>query len=245
MRSTARLLTGAALAAASLGLMTASATGAFADAGDAGGGDFGGTEAGAGEVPGGEIPDVPDEERLGGEVPGGEHGDVGPGGGDWGGDHGDGDQGGDQWGGGDHGGGKPGVLEVTPASAPPGATVTVNTTACGPGGYAKGDARELGAGEFELKAETHKEVVVGHFTVPDGARPGTYRIVAKCKNGKEADGDVTVRAHSGPVGHVKTGVGGSVGPDTTQIAAGTAVLAAAAVGGTLLLRRRASGTQED
>ncbi|WP_438297116.1 hypothetical protein [Streptomyces sp. HUAS TT7] len=46
-----------------------------------------------------------------------------------------------------------------------------------------------------------------------------------------------------PRGHVKTGVGGSIGPDTTEIAAGAAVLAAAAVGSTWLLRRRASGAQ--
>ncbi|MEV8210912.1 hypothetical protein AB0P40_38540, partial [Streptomyces sp. NPDC079189] len=36
---------------------------------------------------------------------------------------------------------------------------------------------------------------------------------------------------TGPSGHVKTGVGGSVRPDTTQIAAGVGVLAASAVGG--------------
>ncbi|GAA2452308.1 hypothetical protein ACFPFX_13645 [Streptomyces mauvecolor] len=46
-----------------------------------------------------------------------------------------------------------------------------------------------------------------------------------------------------PRGHVKTGAGGSIGPDTTKIAAGAAVLAAAAVGSTWLLRRRASGAQ--
>ncbi|MFF2325828.1 MULTISPECIES: hypothetical protein [unclassified Streptomyces] len=46
-----------------------------------------------------------------------------------------------------------------------------------------------------------------------------------------------------PSGHVKTGVGGSVRSDTTQIAAGAGVLAATAVGGAWLLRRRASGTQ--
>ncbi|MER6910977.1 hypothetical protein ABT354_04790 [Streptomyces sp. NPDC000594] len=44
-----------------------------------------------------------------------------------------------------------------------------------------------------------------------------------------------------PSGHVRTGVGGSVGPDTGQVAAGVAVLVTAAAGGTLLLRRRASG----
>ncbi|MGW2084347.1 hypothetical protein [Streptomyces sp. NPDC001880] len=52
-------------------------------------------------------------------------------------------------------------------------------------------------------------------------------------------------APAGPTGHVKTGVGGSVRPDTTQIAAGTGVLAVTAVGGAWLLRRRASGTQGD
>ncbi|MFJ8075041.1 hypothetical protein ACIQ7Q_14185 [Streptomyces sp. NPDC096176] len=47
----------------------------------------------------------------------------------------------------------------------------------------------------------------------------------------------------GTRGHVISGVGGSVVPDIAKIAAGAAVLTAAAVGGTLLLRRRASGAQ--
>lgn len=51
-------------------------------------------------------------------------------------------------------------------------------------------------------------------------------------------------APTAPTGHVKTGIGGSVGPDTTQIAAGAGVLAATAVGGAWLLRRRASGTRD-
>ncbi|MFI1866386.1 hypothetical protein [Streptomyces jumonjinensis] len=55
--------------------------------------------------------------------------------------------------------------------------------------------------------------------------------------------DVGGLHHQQPSGHVQTGVGGSVGPDTTQIATGVAVLAMAAAGGTLLLRRRASGAQ--
>ncbi|MFI7360539.1 hypothetical protein ACIBO4_00055 [Streptomyces sp. NPDC050149] len=57
-------------------------------------------------------------------------------------------------------------------------------------------------------------------------------------------GHRTSAAPTAPTGHVKTGVGGSVGPDTTQIAAGAGVLAATAVGGAWLLRRRASGTQD-
>jgi hypothetical protein len=135
------------------------------------------------------------------------------------------------------------VLEAFPSTAAPGATITVNTTACGPGGHGVGDARSLGAGEFRLSAGKHKEVVVGRFTVPHHTGPGTYAIEVSCKNGKRATGDLAVRHHNRPSGHVHSGVGGSVGPDTTQIAAGVAVLAAAAVGGTLLLRRRASGAQ--
>ncbi|QIP86598.1 hypothetical protein GLX30_24170 [Streptomyces sp. Tu 2975] len=135
-----------------------------------------------------------------------------------------------------------GELEVYPSPATPGTEITVNTTACGKNGHGVGDARSLGAGEFKLRPGTHKEVAVGRFTVPEDTRPGTYGIEVRCKNGKEAAGDLEVR-HREPSGHVRTGVGGSVGPDTTQIAAGAAVLTAAAVGGTLHLRRRASGAQ--
>ncbi|MFI6102829.1 hypothetical protein [Streptomyces sp. NPDC051310] len=67
--------------------------------------------------------------------------------------------------------------------------------------------------------------------------------------GKETGGHDTGGLDTGgqgdaPSGHVKTGVGGSIGPDTAQIAAGATVLAAAAVGGVWLLRRRASGAQD-
>lgn len=132
----------------------------------------------------------------------------------------------------------------------------MNTTACGPNGSGIGDANSLDAGDFEVSAGTHKEVVVGRFTVPHDTKPGTYGIGVVCDNGKEAGGDLEVTkgggspkpepyesAHHRPSGHVRTGVGGSVGPDTAQIAAGAGVLVAAAVGGTLLLRRRANGSQ--
>ncbi|QGV80748.1 hypothetical protein [Streptomyces ficellus] len=152
-----------------------------------------------------------------------------------------------------------GKLEVYPSTAKPGETVTVNTTACGKKGHGIGDAESLGAGEFELSPGTHKDVVVGRFTVPSHTKPGTYSIAVACDNGKTATGDLIVeRGHDSgghssgghdsgghvPSGHVKTGVGGSVGPDSTQIAAGVAVLAASAVGGAWLLRRRASGAQD-
>lgn len=138
-----------------------------------------------------------------------------------------------------------GRLDLYPSASAPGATVTVNTTACGKGGHGKGDAGSLGAGDFPLRPGDYKDIVVGQFRVPENTRAGTYGIFVRCENGREARGDLTVEHHRDqqPSGHVKTGVGGSVGPDTTQIAAGAAVLAAVAVGGTWLLRRRASGAQ--
>ncbi|KMO93639.1 hypothetical protein AB0D97_11220 [Streptomyces roseus] len=135
-------------------------------------------------------------------------------------------------------------LEVWPKNAVPGASVTVNTTACGVGGHADGDATTVGGGRFKLVPGTHKEVVIGQFQIARGIRPGTYSIGATCADGKYATGDLVV-TERGPKGHVRTGVGGGTTTtvDPTKITAGAVVLAAAAVGGTWLLRRRASGTR--
>ena len=145
------------------------------------------------------------------------------------------------------------TLEIRPSSATPGTYVSVSTRACGPDGSGTGDARSLGVGEFDLEPGKHLDVVEGSFRVPHHAKPGEYRIKVTCENGKKTTGDLTVKPADPdepmkpvePNGHVRTGVGGSVGTDTTQIAAGAAILAAAAVGGTVLLRRRASGTRSN
>lgn len=245
----------------------------------------------------------------------------------------------------------PASLRITPASAAPGTTVTVDTTACGSGGSATGDASALDAPEFPLVPASLEETLAGSFRVPGNVAPGSYGIGVDCANGEKATGQIEVKsaeraagssrdgadasdeagtgdpaatseapaydfsdldglggdedtegldgldaeaagsalvpdapseagrttpterplpsghtiapgrddtgsgqrepsghrtsaAPTAPSGHVKTGVGGSVGPDTTQIAAGAGVLAAAAVGGAWLLRRRASGTRD-
>lgn len=147
-------------------------------------------------------------------------------------------------------------LEVHPATVTPGSQVTVDTTACGAGGTAAGDASAVGAGAFVLAPTTHKEVAVGQFRVPPGAQPGTYEIVARCDGHADRDTDGDERRVSGdlvvtltstrppaerPRGSVKTGVGGALGPDPVQTAAGVAALAVAAAGGTWLLHRRARG----
>ncbi|MCL6667309.1 hypothetical protein [Streptomyces panaciradicis] len=139
-----------------------------------------------------------------------------------------------------------GSLEVYPSSAEPGGQVTVNTAAC-EGGTAEGDAGAVGAGAFTLAPSTHEDDAIGQFRVPPSAQPGTYEIVAKCAEGDhEVSGDLVVtlspaRGQVQPRGSVKTGVGGVMGPDPVQTAAGVAALAVAAAGGTWLLHRRARG----
>ncbi|MEU7472931.1 hypothetical protein AB0A94_31180 [Streptomyces sp. NPDC044984] len=140
-----------------------------------------------------------------------------------------------------------GGLEVYPSSVAPGSHVTVNTGTCGDGGTAAGDATAVGAGRFTLAPSTHERNAIGQFRVPPSAQPGTYEIVATCDgNGRRVAGDLVVTLTPDtqqvvPRGSVKTGVGGALGPDPVQTAAGVTALAVAAAGGTWLLHRRARG----
>ncbi|MFF5981498.1 hypothetical protein ACFY78_21880 [Streptomyces olindensis] len=140
-----------------------------------------------------------------------------------------------------------GDLEVSPSSVVPGGQVAVRTAACGAGGTATGDASAVGAGSLGLAPGPHEQDATGSFRVPPSAQPGTYEITATCTgSGRRVTGDLVVTLGSGraqvhPRGSVKTGVGGALGPDPVQTAAGVAALAVAAAGGTWLLHRRARG----
>ncbi|MFM9705472.1 hypothetical protein [Streptomyces galilaeus] len=140
-----------------------------------------------------------------------------------------------------------GSLDVYPSTAVPGGQVTVNTATCGDPGAAAGDASAVGAGPFPLAPSTHDGEAIGQFQVPPSAQPGTYEIVAQCaSDGRRVAGDLVVvlsstREQVYPRGSVKTGVGGALGPDPVQTAAGVTALAVAAAGGTWLLHRRARG----
>ncbi|MEE1834672.1 hypothetical protein [Streptomyces sp. SP17KL33] len=140
------------------------------------------------------------------------------------------------------------LLELSPATVVPGDEVTVRTAACGAGGTATGDASAVGAGSFSLTPVAGQRLG-GRFEVPPSAQPGTYEIVAACTDGDgRITGDLVVSLNGTlpgqptyPRGSVKTGVGGALGPDPVQTAAGVAALAVAAAGGTWLLHRRARG----
>ncbi|MFC8081732.1 hypothetical protein [Streptomyces sp. NPDC057340] len=140
-----------------------------------------------------------------------------------------------------------GGLTVYPSSVVPGERAVVTTAVCGKGGSAAGDASAVGAGAFPLAPGTGEGGATGHFEVPPSAQPGTYEIVATCGDDeRRVTGDLVVTLTSAaeqvyPRGSVKTGVGGALGPDPVQTAAGVAALAVAAAGGTWLLHRRARG----
>lgn len=148
-----------------------------------------------------------------------------------------------------HGGEGTGRLELSPTGVVPGDEVTVRTAACGADGTATGDASAVGAGSFSLAPGEGQGRLDGRFEVPPSAQPGTYEIVATCADGgRQVTGDLVVSltgTHTAPPtyprGSVKTGVGGALGPDPVQTAAGVAALAVAAAGGTWLLHRRARG----
>ncbi|MFF7259908.1 hypothetical protein ACFZCL_06370 [Streptomyces sp. NPDC008159] len=148
-----------------------------------------------------------------------------------------------------YGGEDRGRLELTPADVIPGDEVTARTAACGADGTGAGDASAVGAGSFPLAPGAGRPWPSGRFEVPPSAQPGTYEIVATCaKGGRRVAGDLVVSLTGGhsappapPRGSVKTGVGGALGTDPVQTAAGVAALAVAAAGGTWLLHRRARG----
>ncbi|MEU3147938.1 MULTISPECIES: hypothetical protein [unclassified Streptomyces] len=156
-----------------------------------------------------------------------------------------------------HGDGRPAgnparSLELRPSVVVAGTRVTVDTSACGDGDTVAGDATAVGAGRFTLAPrddgpDAAGRDSTGRFRVPPGAQPGTYEIVATCEaGGQRVTGDLVVRLTPAaqqvyPRGSVKTGVGGALGTDPAQTAAGVTALAVAAAGGTWLLHRRARG----
>ncbi|MFI7011825.1 hypothetical protein [Streptomyces sp. NPDC050145] len=106
----------------------------------------------------------------------------------------------------------PGALELSPADARPGATVTANTSACRKDRRATGDANSLGAGDFPLQTTTQRGDLVGQFQVPSGARPGTYPVSVTCESGSVVRQTLTVSGSGGGQMHgVHAGDGGSLG----------------------------------
>ncbi|MFF3323527.1 sortase [Streptomyces sp. NPDC002889] len=128
-------------------------------------------------------------------------------------------------------------IDISPGNASPGSTVTVTTTACGEGEtYGKGTS-EVG-GAFHLFKGDGEGELTGRFRVPEGTRPGSDTVTVKCPPRVKVTDDYEITRH--PSGAVEAGFGAADGRGT-QLALGSALLAAAAVGYVVRMRRRPSG----
>ncbi|MFF2779349.1 sortase [Streptomyces sp. NPDC058052] len=133
-----------------------------------------------------------------------------------------------------------GDVRVNPGLAAPGSTVTVTTTACGAETYGKGES--VAGGPFHLFAGDRPGVLVGRFTLPSDAAPGTDTVTLKCP--PRIKQTVTYRISATPNGAVEAGFGWAAGADGgtdggSGVAYGAGALGLAAAGLLIAGRRRA------
>jgi hypothetical protein len=131
-------------------------------------------------------------------------------------------------------------IDISPGNGSPGSTVTVETEACGPEvTYGKGES-EAG-GKFHLFKGDRAGVLAGEFEIPEGAPSGSDTVTVKCPPRTKITDTYEV-ADRHPSGAVDAGFGG-VRDKGTHLAVGSALLAGAAAGGVLRMRRRPSGVR--
>ncbi|MER5582650.1 sortase [Streptomyces asoensis] len=128
-------------------------------------------------------------------------------------------------------------LDIRPQWTSHGSTVTVSTAACGADvTYGKGESEVAGA--FHLFEGESKGVLTGEFTVPEGSTPGTDTVTVKCPPRTKITDSYQLPTRQ-PDGAVEAGFG-DTGGEVPQLALGAALVAAAAAGGLVRMRRRSN-----
>lgn len=130
-------------------------------------------------------------------------------------------------------------MHISPRHAAPGSTVTVSTRACGSETYGKGES-EAG-GKFHLLPGDREGVLTGEFKVPGGTEAGGYTVTLKCPPRVKITGTYWVGAGN-PSGAIDAGFG-AANDKGTQLALGTVLLAGAAAGGVIKMRRSPTGAR--
>ncbi|MEV2247374.1 sortase [Streptomyces sp. NPDC049970] len=131
------------------------------------------------------------------------------------------------------------TIRISPGYASPGTQVTVSTTACGKETYGKGTSEAGGA--FHLFEGDRKGVLVGVFEIPKGTAPGSDTVTVKCPPRIKLTDSYRI-ADRAPSGGVDAGFGAPT-DQGTQLAAGGVLLAGAAAGGVVRMRRRATAVR--
>ncbi|WP_405600150.1 sortase [Streptomyces sp. NBC_01410] len=129
-------------------------------------------------------------------------------------------------------------IQIRPGKASPGSTITVSTTACGKETYGKGTSEAGGA--FHLFKGERAGVLTGQFKVPEDTGPGVHGVTVKCPPRIKITDTHLITADS-PSGPVDAGFGAD--DKSTQLALGGVLIAGAAAGGVLRMRRRPSGVR--
>lgn len=130
-------------------------------------------------------------------------------------------------------------IHISPSHAAPGSTVTVSTRACGSETYGKGES-EAG-GKFHLLQGDREGVLTGEFKVPGGTETGGYTVTLKCPPRVKITGTYWVGTGN-PSGAIDAGFG-AANDKGTQLALGAVLLAGAAAGGAIKMRRRTAGAR--
>ncbi|WP_308312837.1 hypothetical protein [Streptomyces sp. ISL-1] len=118
-------------------------------------------------------------------------------------------------------------VTVNPQSVHQGGTLTITARGCTRGGTVTSNAfpqTNLSVGTATATARVHND-----------AAPGQYNLAVRCSdNAQVATQQFTVLAAKGALG----GLGGSVGPSSTEMAIGAGLVLIAAVGGSFFIVRR-------
>ncbi|WP_406303908.1 sortase [Streptomyces sp. NBC_00879] len=135
-------------------------------------------------------------------------------------------------------------IQIRPGKASPGTTITVSTTACGKETYGKGESEAGGA--FHLFKGDRVGVLTGQFKIPEETSPGVHGVTVKCPPRIKITDTHLITAGSpggpsAPSGPVDAGFGAD--DKGTQLALGSVLIAGAAAGGALRMRRRPGGVQ--
>ncbi|WP_030904350.1 hypothetical protein [Streptomyces sp. NRRL F-5126] len=126
-------------------------------------------------------------------------------------------------------------VQVTPYRVHQGGTLRVTVDGCGHGGTVTSNA--FRSTRLSVNSSGHSSATA---RVYDRATPGKYNLAVKCSdNQRLATKEFTVVSGRGALG----GLGGSVGPSSTEMTVGAGLVASAAIGGSIfvLRRRRALG----
>jgi hypothetical protein len=121
-------------------------------------------------------------------------------------------------------------VSVNPESVHQGGTLTITVQGCHRGGTITSNAFPQ-----TTLPPTRTGVATATAVINDNATLGRHTLIATCNdNQRVGTAQFTVLAGRGAVG----GLGGSVGPSSTEMAIGAGLVGAAAVGGGLFIVRR-------